>query len=120
MATEILVRDNKSLGWSGCLGNGEKGVNAKNVEENKLLDEQVWGRGREESTIRPRLLVSARGGWWFIHKGTPWRRCGMGGEQDALDCGLVELNKPLGLPSEVQQADGSGCPRAWEGPQLEI
>lgn len=39
MVIEILVRDNKSLGWSGCFGNGEKGVNVKNVEEKKLLDE---------------------------------------------------------------------------------
>lgn len=79
-------------------------------------DEAVQGRRREESG-RARFLVAAREGWWHssFQQGTHPEESDMDGEQDNPWCGLVELNKFLDLPSEVQEAGGLRCSTFMRG-----
>lgn len=55
----------------------------------------------------------------FIQMGNVWTRGRYGGAWGTLDHGVVELNKPLGLPNEVQEAGGSQSPTTMGGVSAE-
>lgn len=71
--------------------------------------------------MRARFPVSAVAGTYTSGRwGTCREDADMGGELGALDCGLVKLNKPLGLPREVQEAGGTRCPMSMGGVSAEV
>lgn len=90
VAGKLLVRN-----WTPAVALGKERSECKE-HLGKQTPQRNSLREREGAPrVRARFLVSAVGlVVLFVQVGNTWRRC-------RYDCELVEVNKPLGLPSDV-------------------
>lgn len=94
--------------------NGEKEGTAKNIGKTNPPANKSRVGGREGG------MKGEGQSFGSCRWGTCREDADMGRELGALDCGLVELNKPLGLTNEVQEAGGTGCPTSMGGVSAEV